>query len=76
MIMHLAGQSRGTAGGMFSTSNQGGGVVGASVGGLMLSLGGFPAVGLLYLVAAVLSASVVGLVMRRSPAFQLGGRDT
>ena len=75
MIMHLAGQSRGTAGGMFSTSNQGGGVVGASVGGLMLSLGGFPAVGLLYLVAAVLSASVVGLVMRRSPAFQLGGRD-
>ena len=41
----------------------------------MLSLGGFPTVGLLYLVAAVLSASVVGLVMRRSPAFQLGGRD-
>ena len=72
LIMHLAGQSRGTAGGMFSTSNQAGGVVGASAGGLMLSLGGYPAVGLLCLVAAVLSASVVGLIMRRSTVFQLG----
>ncbi|MEE3012926.1 MAG: MFS transporter, partial [Chloroflexota bacterium] len=70
LIMHLAGQSRGTASGMLSTSNQFGSFVGASAGGLMLSLGGFPAVGLLYLVAAVLSASVVGLIMRRSPAFQ------
>jgi len=76
LIMHLAGQSRGTAGGMFSTSNQVGGVVGAAAGGLMLSLGGFPAVGLLCLVATVLSASVVGLGMRRSPAFQLGGAGT
>ena len=71
LMMHLAGQSRGTAGGMFSTSNQLGGVVGASAGGLMLSLGGFSAVGLLFLIATVLSASVVGLRMRRSPAFQL-----
>jgi len=76
LIMHLAGQSRGTAGGMFATSNQVGGVVGASAGGLMLSLGGYPAVGLLCLVATVLSASVVGLRMRRSPAFQLGGANT
>ena len=76
LIMHLAGQSRGTAGGMFSTSNQFGGVVGASAGGLMLSLGGYPAVGLLYLVATVLSAYVVGLIMRRSPAFQLRGTDS
>ena len=75
LIMHLAGQSRGTAGGMFSTSNQFGGVVGASAGGLLLSLGGFPAVGLLCLVATVLSASVLGLIMRRSPAFRLGGAD-
>ena len=72
VIMHLAGQSRGTAGGMFTTSSQAGGVVGASAGGLMLSLGGYPAVGLLYLCAAVVSASVVGLIMRRSPAFRLG----
>ena len=71
LMMHLAGQSRGTAGGMFSTSNQLGGVVGASAGGLMLSLGGFSAVGLLFLIATVLSASVVGLGMRRSPEFQL-----
>ena len=70
LIMHLAGQSRGTASGMLSTSNQFGSFVGASAGGLMLSLGGFPAVGLLCLVATVLSASVVGLIMRRSPAFQ------
>ncbi len=76
LIMHLAGESRGTAGGMFSTSNQLGGVVGASAGGLMLSLGGFPAVGLLYLAAAVLSAAVIGLIMRRSPAFRLGGAGT
>ena len=75
LIMHLAGQSRGTAGGMFTTSSQAGGVVGASAGGLMLSLGGYPAVGLLCLVATVLSASVVGLIMRRSPVFQLGGAD-
>ena len=75
LIMHLAGQSRGTAGGMFATSNQFGGVVGASAGGLMLSLGGYPTVGLLCLVATVLSASVLGLIMRRSPAFRLGGAD-
>ena len=76
MIMHLAGESRGTAGGMFSTSNQFGGVVGASAGGLMLSLGGFQAVGFLYLVAAVLSAAVIGFLMRRSAAFRLAGSDT
>jgi len=76
LIMHLAGQSRGTAGGMFAASNQFGGVVGASAGGLMLSLGGYTAVGLLCLVAAVLSASVVGLIMRRSPEFRLGGAGT
>ena len=76
LIMHLAGQSRGTAGGMLSTSNQFGSLVGASAGGLMLSLGGYPAVGLLCLVATVLSACVVGLIMRRSPAFRLGGTDS
>jgi predicted MFS family arabinose efflux permease len=76
LIIHLAGESRGTAGGMFSTSNQLGGVVGASAGGLMLSLGGFPAVGLLYLAAAVLSAAVIGFLMRRSAAFRLGGSDS
>jgi len=76
LIMQLAGQSRGTASGMLSTSNQFGSFVGASAGGLMLSLGGYTAVGLLCLVATVLSASVVGFIMRRSPAFQLGGAGT
>jgi len=42
----------------------------------MLSLGGFPAVGLLYLAAAVLSAAVIGFLMRRSAAFRLGGSDS
>jgi predicted MFS family arabinose efflux permease len=76
LMMHLAGQSRGTANGMFAASNQAGGFVGASAGGLMLSQGGYPAVGLLYLVATVLSASVIGLIMRRSPAFRLGRAGT
>ena len=76
LIMQLAGQSRGTASGILSTSNQFGSFVGASAGGLMLSLGGYTAVGLLCLVATMLSASVVGFIMRRSPAFQLGGADT
>ena len=71
LVMHLAGESRGTAVGMFSASNQIGGVVGASAGGLMLSLGGFPALGLLYLFATALFVSIVWFVMRRSPAFQL-----
>ena len=74
LIMQLAGQSRGTAGGMFTTSAQAGGVVGASAGGLMLSLGGYPAVGLLFLVASLLSASVVGFILRRLP--EVGMRKT
>ena len=75
LIMRLAGQSTGTAGGMFAASNQSGGVVGASAGGLMLSLAGFQAVGLLCLAGTVLSASVVCLKMRGSPAFHLRGTD-
>ena len=71
LVMHLAGESRGTAVGMFSASNQIGGVVGASAGGLMLSLGGFPALGLLYLFATALFVSIVWFIMRRSPVFQL-----
>ena len=76
LIMHIAGQSRGTAGGMFTASAQAGGVIGSSAGGLMLSLGSYPAVGVLFLVASVLSASVVGLIIRRSLAFKLRGSDT
>ena len=75
LMMHLAGESRGTAGGMFSTSNQIGGVVGASAGGLMLSLGGFPALGLLYLFATALFVSIVWFIMRRSIVFQLRSVD-
>jgi predicted MFS family arabinose efflux permease len=70
LIMELAGQSRATASGMFGTSNQLGGVLGASAGGLMLSLGGFPAVGFFCLAAAGLSATVVRLKMRDSAEFR------
>ncbi len=73
IMMGLAGDSRGTAGGMFSTSNQTGGFIGASAGGLMLSLGGFSALGLLYLCSAALSAAIVGLLMRSSAPFWLKG---
>ena len=76
LIMQLAGQSRGTAGGMFTTSAQTGGVVGASAGGLMLSLGGYPAVGLLFLVASLLSASVVGFILRRLPEVRMRKTST
>ena len=76
LIMQLAGQSRGTAGGMFTTSAQAGGVVGASAGGLMLSLGGYPAVGLLFLIASLLSASVVGFILRRLPEVRMRKTST
>ena len=71
LIMELAGQSRATASGMFGTSNQLGGVLGASAGGLMLSLGGFPAVGLFCLAATGLSAAVIRVKMRDSAEFRL-----
>jgi predicted MFS family arabinose efflux permease len=42
LVMEAAGQSRATATGMFAVSNQLGMMGGASLGGLMLSLGHFP----------------------------------
>lgn len=72
VIMELAGGSRATASGMYGTSNQLGGVLGASAGGLMLSLGGFPAVGRFCLAAAVMAAAVVGLKVQDSAEFRRG----
>ena len=66
LMWELAGQSRATASGMLGASNQLGSVVGASIGGLMLSMGGFPAVGIFCLAASALSAVLVRFKVRKS----------
>jgi hypothetical protein len=53
---------------MFAVRNQLGVFGGASLGGLMLALGGFPLVGLFCLGAAVLAAVVIRLKVWDSPA--------
>ena len=69
LLTELAGQSRATATGMFSVSNQFGVMAGASIGGLMLSIGGFPFVGLFCSVAAVIAAIVIRRKVRGSSEF-------
>lgn len=64
LIADLAGESRGTANGMLAVSNQLGAAVGASVGGVVLALGGFSLVGILCLSAAVAAAVVIGVKVR------------
>ena len=60
LVAELTGESRATANGMLATSNQLAATIGASVGGLVLALGGFSFVGLLCLGAAIISALVIG----------------
>jgi DHA1 family inner membrane transport protein len=69
LLLELAGGSRTTATGLFAVSNQLGIFGGASLGGLMLALGGFPWVGLFCLGGAVLAAVVIQLKVRDSAAF-------
>ena len=69
LLIELAGRSRATALGLFAFSNQTGNVVGASLGGLMLALGGFPLVGIFCLGAAVTAAVVIRLKVRESAEF-------
>lgn len=69
LLFELAGRSPGTATGMFAVSNHLGALGGASIGGLMLALGGFPLVGIFCLGAAVSAAVVVSLKVRDSPEF-------
>ena len=59
LLTELAGQSRATATGLFAVSNQLGAVGGASLGGVMLSLGSFPLVGLFCLATAATAAVVI-----------------
>ena len=61
----ISGQSRATAVGLLGGSNQSGGVGGAALGGVLLAATGFPGVGYLCLGAAVFSAVVIALFMRR-----------
>ena len=69
LLIELAGRSRTTATGLFAVSNQIGLIGGASIGGAMLALGGFPLVGFFGLVAAVLAAVVVRVKVRDSEEF-------
>ena len=68
-LLERAGGSRTTATGLFAVSNQLGVFGGASLGGLMLALGGFPLLGLFCLGVAVLAAAVIRLKVRESAEF-------
>jgi predicted MFS family arabinose efflux permease len=68
LLLEWAGGSRTTASGLFAVSNQLGVLGGASLGGLMLALGGFHLVGLFCLGVAVLAAAVIRLTLEDSPA--------
>ena len=62
----VSNQSRATGVGLMGLSNQTGAVGGAAMGGALLAASGFPGVGYLCLGAAVFSAVVIGLFMRRT----------
>jgi predicted MFS family arabinose efflux permease len=64
LTAELAGDSRATANGMLATSNQLGAATGASIGGVILALGGFSLVGLFCMGAAVIAALVIGAKVR------------
>lgn len=64
LTAELAGESRATANGMLATSNQLGAATGASVGGVVLAVGGFSLVGLFCLGAALVAALVIGARVR------------
>ena len=60
----VSGQSRATAVGMMGGSSGLGGVLGSSLGGAFLAIGGFNAVGIFCLVTMVISALLIQLFMR------------
>jgi predicted MFS family arabinose efflux permease len=69
LVLERAGGSRTTATGLFAVSNQLGAFGGASVGGLMLALGGFPLVGGFCLGVALIAAGLIHLTVRESATF-------
>jgi predicted MFS family arabinose efflux permease len=64
MLTDLAGDSRATATGLFAVSNQMGILGSASLGGVMLSLGRFPLVGLFCLAMAAFAAGIMQYKVR------------
>jgi len=72
LMLELAGPSRATASGMFGASNQLESVIGASIGGVMLSIGDFAAVGLFGLVASALSALMIRFKLQKSTELRKG----
>jgi predicted MFS family arabinose efflux permease len=64
LTAELASESRATANGLLASSNQLGAAAGASLGGIVLALGGFPSVGVFCLGTVVAAAIVVGLLRR------------
>jgi predicted MFS family arabinose efflux permease len=64
LMAELGGESRATANGMLALSNQLGAATGASMGGVVLAVGGFSLIGLFCLGAAVIAALIIGAKMR------------
>jgi MFS transporter, DHA1 family, inner membrane transport protein len=68
LLTDLAGPSRATATGLYAVSNQLGAVGGASFGGVLLALGGFPLVGLFCLATATTAAGVIYYKVQKASA--------
>jgi predicted MFS family arabinose efflux permease len=76
LTAELAGESRATANGLLAPSNQLGFIGGASAGGLVLAVGGYPLVGFFFLGATIAAAVVVigigiGIKLRGAQAGRL-----
>jgi predicted MFS family arabinose efflux permease len=69
LLLERADRSRATASAIASVSSQLGAMGGASIGGLVLAMGGFPMVGYFCLGVSVIAAIVVRLKVRDSPEF-------
>jgi predicted MFS family arabinose efflux permease len=65
LAAEFSGEARATANGLLATSNQLGIIGGASVGGVVLALGGFPLVGLFCMGAAAVAAAIVTALKSR-----------
>jgi predicted MFS family arabinose efflux permease len=75
LVLERIGGSRTTASGLFAVSNQLGTFGGASLGGLMLALGGFSLVGVFCLGGAVIAAAVIRWTLRDSELRSVAARE-
>lgn len=69
LLLEQAGRSRATTTRLSAVSVQLGGFGGPALGGLMLTLGGFPRVGLFYLGVAILASVVIRFKIRNSAEY-------